>query len=70
MKRVHNDPGPTKSNASGSPPPSNGPTKGKKRKTDITDGSFIEKAMKRTATPPAVAAQPQEPSLIERYHQS
>lgn len=71
MKRVHNDPGPSKSSASGSPPPSNGPPKGKKRKANIiTDGPFIEKALKRVATPPIMAAQPQEPSLIDRYLQS
>jgi hypothetical protein len=71
MKRVHNDQGPAKSNASGSPPPSNGisngNTRNKKRKTDTTDAS-TEKNLKRVATPPIAAAQ--EPSLIERYHQS
>ncbi len=70
MKRVHNDLGQTKSNPSGSPPPS-GPTKGKKRKAGDTPGSPpSDKAPKRIATPPVTAQrQPQEPSLIERYQE-
>jgi hypothetical protein len=68
MKRVHNDPGHPKSNASGSPPPT-APAKGKKRKADTTDSSLVEKAPKRIATPPVVMRQPQEPSLLERYHE-
>ncbi|KAL2068953.1 hypothetical protein VTL71DRAFT_15291 [Oculimacula yallundae] len=70
MKRVHNDPGqaPSKSNASGSPPPS-GAIKGKKRKADSAEPPLMDKAPKRIATPPVVARQPQEPSLIDRYHE-
>jgi hypothetical protein len=69
MKRVHNDPGQPKSNASGSPPPS-GPTKGKKRKAgDSSESPLLEKAPKRVATPPVVPHQPKEPSLVERFHE-
>ena len=69
MRRVHNDPGPAKSNASGSPPPqASGPARGKnKRKADTTDPPAAEKALKRIATPPVVR-QPQEPSMIDRWH--
>jgi hypothetical protein len=71
MKRVHDDPGTsTKSNASGSPPPINFQTRGKKRKAEPNDGTVVEKASKRNTTPPAVAVHPQEPSLTERYLQS
>ena len=73
MKRVHNDPGPPKSNISGSPPPSPVPTRGKKRKTgpERPESPSVEKELKRVATPPIVVRQQsQEPSLIERYHQS
>ncbi|KAE8452541.1 hypothetical protein EG329_000444 [Mollisiaceae sp. DMI_Dod_QoI] len=68
MKRVHNDPGHPKSNASGSPPPS-APAKGKKRKAGDADSPFVEKAPKRIATPPVVMRQPQEPTLLERYNE-
>jgi hypothetical protein len=69
MKRVHNDPGPPKSNASGSPPPS-GPSKGKKRKAgDSQEPIFVEKSQKRASPPPAVVRQPQGPSLVDRYHE-
>lgn len=73
MKRVHNDPGHPKSNASGSPPPSAPASKGKKRKAGDNTPEFssaVEKAPKRIATPPVVMQapqQPQEPSLLERY---
>lgn len=69
MRRVHNDPGPAKSNASGSPPPqASGTARGKnKRKADTTDPPAAEKALKRIATPPVVR-QPQEPSMIDRWH--
>jgi hypothetical protein len=71
MKRVHGDPGQPKSNASGSPPPSVGPVKGKKRKAGESpeNAPFVEKAAKRVATPPVVSRQPQEPSLIDRYNE-
>ncbi|KUJ15395.1 uncharacterized protein LY89DRAFT_698195 [Mollisia scopiformis] len=73
MKRVHNDPGHPKSNASGSPPPSAPAPKSKKRKAGDSnpDSPFVEKATKRIATPPVVMRQPQtqEPSLLERYHE-
>jgi hypothetical protein len=71
MKRVHNDPGQPKSNAStsGSPPPS-GPTKGKKRKAgDNPDSPSAEKAPKRISTPPVTQRQTQEPSLVDRFHE-
>lgn len=69
MKRVHNDPGQPKSNASGSPPPAAAPvTKTKKRKAgEIPDA--MEKSQKRNTTPPAVVRQPQGPSLVERYQE-
>lgn len=71
MKRVHNDPGQPKSNASatGSPPPS-GPTKGKKRKAgENPESPFTEreKVPKRISTPPVVQSRPQEPSLVDRF---
>lgn len=71
MKRVHNDPGQPKSNASatGSPPPS-GPTKGKKRKAGDNPESPVaerEKVPKRITTPPVVQSRPQEPSLVDRF---
>ena len=72
MKRVHNDPGQPKSNASGSPSPS-APVKSKKRKAgpERPDTPFVDKASKRVATPPVTNRQhPQEPTLIERYNQS
>jgi hypothetical protein len=75
MKRVHGDPGQPKSNASGSPPPSVGPTKGKKRKAGESpeNALFAEKAIKRVATPPVsvVIRQPQEPkpSLFDCYNE-
>jgi hypothetical protein len=73
MKRVHGDPGQPKSNASGSPPPSVGPTKGKKRKAGESpeNALFAEKAVKRVATPPVVIRQPQEPkpSLFDCYNE-
>ncbi len=72
MKRVHNhnEPGPTKSAASGSPPPS-GSTKGKKRKTSggNQQSKFIDKAPKRVNTPPVPVRQPRGPSLDERYNE-
>jgi hypothetical protein len=68
MRRVHNDPGPTKSSTSGSPPPSNGPVRGRnKRKAEASDATAVEKPLKRIATPPVVARQPFEPSLVDRY---
>jgi hypothetical protein len=68
MKRVHNDPGQAKSNASvGSPPPPSGPNRGKKRKADDKPESQPEKATKRVATSPVVVHQPQKPSLTEQY---
>lgn len=64
MRRVHNDPGPTKSSTSGSPPPSNTPARGRnKRKAEVSEAAAIEKTVKRIATPPAMA----EPSLVDRY---
>jgi hypothetical protein len=71
MRRVHNDPGPTKSSGSGSPPPSSGPARGRnKRKADVNVPSPLEKPSKRIVTPPAVVRQPLEPSLVDRYHTS
>jgi hypothetical protein len=68
MKRVHNDPGQPKSNASGSPPASGPVTKGKKRKAgDNPDAPFIERSQKRGVSPSASYRQPQEPSLVERF---
>ena len=72
MKRVHNDPGQPKSNASSSPPPS-APMKSKKRKVgpERSESPSGDKVSKRLATPPVAMRQHlQEPSLIERYHQS
>jgi hypothetical protein len=73
MKRVHGDPGQPKSNASGSPPPSVGPAKGKKRKAGESpeNAPFAEKTVKRVATPPVVTRQPQEskPSLFDCYNE-
>ena len=70
MKRVHNDPGQPKSNASGSPPASGPATKGKKRKAgDNPDGPYVEKSQKKNATPPALNHQPQESNLVDRYHE-
>ncbi|KAH6673134.1 hypothetical protein B0J14DRAFT_64736 [Halenospora varia] len=67
MKRVHNDPGQTKSNASASPPPATA-ARGKKRKADDkVDAQTTEKVSKRMNTPPVVVHQPQEPSLEDRY---
>ena len=64
MQRVHNDPGPTKSSTSGSPPPSNTPARGRnKRKAEVSEAAAVEKTVKRIATPPAMA----EPSLVDRY---
>jgi len=70
MRRVHNDPGPTKSNASGSPPPSAAPVRKNKRKAEVIETATTEKAVKRVATPPVTARQPKEPSLIDHYHDS
>ncbi len=70
MKRVHNDPGQPKSNASGSPPASGPATKGKKRKAgDNPDGPYVEKSQKKNATPPALNHQPQESNLVDCYHE-
>jgi len=72
MKRVHNDPGhQPKSNASGSPPASGPAPKSKKRKASeaANDAPSMEKPQKRNTTPPAVARQPQEPSLVDRYQE-
>ena len=64
MRRVHNDPGPTKSSTSGSPPPSNGPVRGRsKRKAEVSDATAVEKPLKRIATPTVMV----EPSLVDRY---
>jgi hypothetical protein len=70
MKRVHNDPGQPKS-ASGSPPASGPTPKNKKRKLSeaANDAPSMEKPQKRSTTPPAVARQPQEPSLVDRYQE-
>jgi len=68
MKRVHNDPGQPKSNASGSPPASGPATKGKKRKAgDNPDAPFTERSQKRNSSPPALNRQPQGPSLADRF---
>ena len=67
MRRVHNDTGPTKSNASGSPPPL-APIRGKNKRKADTDAMPIEKTVKRIATPPVLVRQ--EPSLVDHYHQS
>jgi hypothetical protein len=68
MKRVHNDPGTSpKGNASGSPPPSTAPARGKKRKPEASDAPFAERALKKISTPPVFGVQTQEPSLVERY---
>jgi hypothetical protein len=70
MRRVHNDLGPAKSNASGSPPPFNMPARGKnKRKLEATDATSEDK-VKRVATGDVVGRQLQEPSLVDHYHQS
>jgi hypothetical protein len=71
MKRVHNDPGQPKSNASGSPPASGPAAKGKKRKAgdNNPDAPYTDKSQKRNVTPPALSHQPQEPSLVDRYHE-
>lgn len=69
MKRVHNDPGQPKSNASVSPPPT-GPSKNKKRKAvEVLEPEISEKAAKIAVAiaPVVVKQQPQEPSLIEHY---
>lgn len=73
MKRVHNDPCTSRS-AGGSPPPSEKPatTSGsKKRKQDaIADSSSTDKeTIKRIKTPAVPVTQPQQPSLVEIYHQ-
>ncbi|KAF4626101.1 hypothetical protein G7Y89_g12059 [Cudoniella acicularis] len=69
MKRVHNDPGQAKSNASGSPP-SSGNAQGKKRKADEKlETRTTENIFKRLNSPPVVVHQPQEPSLNECYQQ-
>lgn len=71
MKRVHNDPGqgPSKSNASASPPPSS-TMRSKKRKAGDSETILTDnKAAKRIATPPIVIAQPQEPSVLQRYQE-
>lgn len=77
MKRVHNDPGHPKSNASGSPPPAPAPAKGKKRKVgEQTDLSIVEKAPKRIATPvpviptPVVVVRPQPQVQVQVQVQS
>lgn len=74
MRRVHNDPGPSRSSNSGSPPPSAGPVRGRnKRKAEVSNTAIVEKPPKRVVTPPAVARQPMEPmepSLVDRYHSS
>jgi hypothetical protein len=70
MKRVHNDPGQPKSNASGSPPASGPAAKGKKRKAgDTPDAPYTEKSQRRNVSPPALNRQPQEPSLVDRYNE-
>lgn len=69
MKRVHNDPCTSRS-AGGSPPPTEKPATGsKKRKQDtITEPTTSDKEpVKRVKSPPVVN---QQPSLIEIYHQS
>jgi hypothetical protein len=45
--------------------------KGKKRKAGESQDSaqFLEKTVKRVATPPVVKSQPQEPSVIDRYYE-
>ena len=64
VRRVHNDPGPTKSRTSGSPLPSKTPARGRnKRKAEVSEAAAVEKTVKRIATPPAMA----EPSLVDRY---
>jgi hypothetical protein len=73
MKRVHNDPGAPKSNASGnSPPPSAAPVqRGKKRKAgDRPESPSVERAVKRVATPIVETPPAQEPSAIERHQQA
>ncbi|TVY82885.1 hypothetical protein LSUE1_G006214 [Lachnellula suecica] len=66
MKRVHNDPGQSKS--PGATPPPSGPARGKKRKADEKpETQPTEKAAKRVPTPPVVVHQPRKPSLIEQY---
>lgn len=67
MKRVHNDQGASPKN--GSPPPSNAPARGKKRKVEPNDNP-VARATKRDPSPPAVAVKPQEPSLADRWTQS
>jgi hypothetical protein len=70
MRRVHNDPGPPKSIGSDTPVISNnGPTRGKKRKAEVTDNTSVSKVVKKSATDVA-SRQPQESSLVDHYHQS
>lgn len=70
MRRVHNDEGTPKSNASASPPPS-APVRGKKRKVAERPESPTvakhDKSVKRAATP---LPEPKQPTPLERYQQS
>lgn len=72
MRRVHNDPGPTRSSASGSPsPPSIGSVRGKnKRKAESTDTATVGKPVKKVANAEVIACRPKEPSLVDHYQQS
>jgi hypothetical protein len=71
MRRVHNDPGPTKCSTGGSSPPYNGTVRGgNKRKAEVSEATAVEKPLKRIATPPVLVRQPLEPSLVDCYFSS
>ena len=67
MKRVHNDPGTSRSNASNTPPPPSG--RGKKRKTEATDSPPLEKQENKRVATPVLSSQgkKEEGSLFEHY---
>ncbi|CCU75568.1 hypothetical protein BGHDH14_bgh01731 [Blumeria hordei DH14] len=64
MKRVHNDSGQPRSNASANSPPPSTIAKGRKRKA----GDEIISFSKRVVSPPA-SHRPREPSMLERYYE-
>jgi hypothetical protein len=69
MRRVHNDPGRPKSDASGSPPRP-WPHIAKKRKAGEQNNLYASKASSaRVITPPRVIGQTSEPSSIDRYEE-
>lgn len=72
MRRVHNDPGASKSNGSEDSPPPSGPVRGKKRKAGAKPSSPVmeksEKFIKHMPSPPQEPKQ--ELSPFERYQTS